>query len=108
MKQWYTHLVEIESIVVELDDMQLSKEEKLHLAHLIDSSLHHTILEAVLLELSDQDKKIFIEYLNENNHDKIRHFLNEKVERIEKKIKNTAEQLIKEFKKDLKEAKQLK
>lgn len=108
MKQFYTYLVEIESIMVELDEMDLSKQEKLHLAHLIDSNLHHTILNAVFAELSDEDKAKFTEYLSEGSHDKIWQFLNEKVDDIELKIKKAAEDLMAELKKDLKEAKRLK
>ena len=104
MKQFYTHLVEIESIIIRLDKMVLSKEEKLHLAHLIDSSLHHTILDAILSQLSDQDKRMFMTHLTEDNHDKLWKFLNEKVVGIEDKIKNAAETLKKELEKDLKEA----
>lgn len=107
MKQWYTHLIEIESIIIELDKMELSKEEKLHLAHLINSSLHHVVLDAVLSQLQEQDKAVFIRHLNEDDHDKIWKFLNEKVEGIEDRIKKVADQLIEELKKDLKEAKKL-
>ena len=107
MKQWYSHLVEIESIIIELDQMDLSHEEKLHLAKLVDSSLHHTVLDAVLSELSDSDKRKFVSHLNENDHDKIWKFLNEKVDNVEVKIKKVAEQLKKELAKDLKEAKKL-
>lgn len=105
MKQWYSHLVEIESIIVELDQMNLSSEEKLHLAKLIDSSLHHTILDAVLGQLSDSDKRKFMNHLTENDHDKIWKFLNEKVDGIEIKVKKAADQLKEELSKDLKEAK---
>ena len=107
MKQWYSHLVEIESIIIELDQMDLSHEEKLHLAKLVDSSLHHTVLDAVLSELSDSDKRKFVSHLNENDHDKIWKFLNEKVDNVEIKIKKVAEQLKQELAKDLKEAKKL-
>lgn len=108
MKQWYTHLVQIESIIVELDKMDLSKEERLHLSHLVDSSLHHVILNAVLAEFSDQDKALFINHLNKGDHDKIWQFLNEKVKNIESKIQKTAEDLKKELMKDIKEARVLK
>lgn len=107
MKQWYSHLIEVESIIIELDQMDLSHEEKLHLAKLVDSSLHHTVLDAVLSELSDSDKRKFVSHLNENNHDKIWKFLNEKVDNVEIKIKKVAEQLKKGLAKDLKEAKKL-
>lgn len=104
MKQWYTHLVEIETIIIELDKMDLSKEDKLHLAHLVDSSLHHTILDAVLSQLKEEDKRIFITHLNENDHDKIWQFLNKKVDGVEDKIKKVTEELKKELHEDIKEA----
>lgn len=106
MKKWYTHLIEIESVTEELDKLDLSAEEKLYLAHLVDSNLHHTILNAVLSELSAKDKEIFLNHLSRENHDQIWQFLNEKVHNIEEKIKQAAEQLKKELKKDLKEAKE--
>lgn len=108
MKQWYSHLVQVESIIIELDKLDLSPEERLHLAHLVDSSLHHTILDAILSELQSEDKVRFIEHLSEDNHDKIWQFLNDKIEDIEIKITKAADALKKELEKDLKEAKRLK
>lgn len=105
MKYFYTHLIETESIMVELDKMDLSSEEKLHLAQLIDSSLHHTILDAIFSELSEQDKKALVSHLKEDDHKKTWKFLNEKVDGVEEKIKKAAEDLKVELHKDLKEAK---
>lgn len=105
MKPFYTHLIEIESITVELDKMDLTKEEKLHLAHLVDSTLHHTVLDAILSQLKDEDKRRFVNHLNEGSHDKIWQFLNERVDGVEDKIKKAAEDLKEQLHKDLKEAK---
>jgi len=108
MKQFYTHLIGIESIIIELDKMDLSKEQKIHLTALIDSSLHHTILDAVLSELEPKDKKAFMQYLEENDHNKIWEFLNSHVDKIEDKIKKTADDLKEELHKDIREAKEKK
>lgn len=105
MKQFYTHLIEIESIIIELDKLDLSEEQKAHLAGLIDSSLHHTILDAVLSELTPSDKRVFLNHLKEDDHGKIWKFLNEKVDNIEDKIKKAAGDLKTQLHKDLKEAK---
>ncbi len=105
MKYFYTHLVEVESIIVELDKMNLSEEEKLHLATLVDSSLHHTILDAVLSELSASDKRVFIKHLNEGDRDKIWKFLNDKVDGVEIKIKKAADDLKRQLQQDLRKAK---
>jgi len=107
MKQWYAHLVEIESIIVELDKMDLSKEEKLHLAYLVDSSLHHTILDAILSQLRQEDKKIFLQHLHHGDHDKIWQFLNARIDNIEEKIKKAAGDLKKQLHEDLKKAKKI-
>lgn len=105
MSFFYSHLIQIESVVTELDKLDLSSEQKVHLASLIDSSLHHTILDAVLSELEPADKKVFLNHLKEENKDKIWQFLNEKVDNIEGKIKKAADDLTNELHKDLKEAK---
>lgn len=102
---FYSDLIEIESIIIELDKLDLSNEQKAHLADLIDSSLHHVILDAVLTELSPQDKRVFFNHLKENDHSKIWTFLNGKIDHIEDKIKKVAEDLRLKMHKDLKEAK---
>lgn len=105
MKYFYSHLIEIESIITNLDKMNLSKEEKLQLAYLIDSSLHHVILDAILSQLSPSDKRVFMQYLSEGDHEKIWKFLNEKVDGVEDKIKKVAEDLKKELHQDIKQSK---
>ncbi len=105
MTYFYSHLIEIESVIVELDKMDLSREEKLHLANLLDNSLHHSILDAIFSQLSEEDKKKFALHLQMGHHEKIWNFLNEKVDKVEEKIKKAAEDLKKELHNDLKEAK---
>ena len=102
---FYTHLIEVESIIVELDKMDLTQEQKSHLASLVDSSLHQTILDAILSELSDADKRAFIQHLDKADHEKIWRFLTEKVDGVEDKIKKAAGDLKKELHEDLRKAK---
>ncbi len=104
-KYFYAHLIEIESVTSELDKLDLSEEQKVHLTGLIDSSLHHTILDAVLSELTPADKRVFLNHLQDSDHGKIWNFLNEKVDNIEEKIKKAAHDLKTELHDDLKEAK---
>lgn len=107
MSYFYSHLVEIDSINFKLDEMDLSDEEKLQLAHLLDSSLHNTILDAILSHLSDSDKRVFVNHLKEDDHDKIWKFLNEKIDGVEDKIKRSAEDLKLKLHEDLKKANKL-
>ena len=108
MKYFYSHLIEIESIVIEFDKLDLSQEQRIHLTSLIDSSLHHSILDVVLSELSGADKRVFLQSLNEDDHSKIWKFLNEKVDNIEEKIKKTADDLKDELHKDMRRSCSLK
>lgn len=85
--------------------MELTPSERAHLISLIDSNIHHAILDLVLSELKPMDKKTFLHHLASENHDKVWKFLNEKVENIEEKIKKTAEDLKTELHKDIRETK---
>lgn len=103
-KYFYSEIVETESLVVALNELELSEDERAHLLGIIDSSLYHAILDAILSELSEKDKKIFLEHLAKEDNENIWKFLNAKIDNIEGKIKKTAEDLHTELHKDIKEA----
>ncbi len=107
-KQFYSHLIKIETIIEELDVLDFSAQEKNHLAYLLDANIHHHVLDVIMDQLTPEEKLIFIEKLKEGDHDKIWEFLNRRIEKIEDKIKLTAEELKKIMKKDISEAKALK
>ena len=104
-KYFYTHIIDTPTLSLELGSMDMTPQERMHLVSLIDSNIHHAVLDLVLSELSVSDKKIFLTHLASQNHDKVWKFLNEKVVNIEEKIKKTAEDLKKELHKDIKEIK---
>lgn len=104
-KYFYSHLIEIDSLFIELDKLELTDEEKHHLAELIDANLHHTILDTILSQLPEEDKQKFMEHLSNNDKEKIWEHLNTKVENIEEKIKNAAADIKKLMHQDIEEAK---
>ena len=104
-KYFYTHIVDTSTLSLELGDMDLTPKERLHLISLIDSNIHHEILDLILSELNPIDKKTFLTHLASEDHDKVWKLLNDKVDNIEEKIKKTAEDLKKELHKDIKEVK---
>jgi hypothetical protein len=104
-KYFYTHIVDTSTLTLELADMDLAPKERLHLLSLIDSNIHHEVLDLILSELRETDKKTFLGYLASENHEKVWKFLNQKVDNIEEKIKKTAEDLKKELHKDIQEIK---
>ncbi|EKD64825.1 MAG: hypothetical protein ACD_50C00290G0002 [uncultured bacterium] len=104
-KNFYSHLIETSLISLELADLDLSKDERIHLLQLAEDNIHHTILDAILSELSEEDKKTFLHHLSKDDHDKVWEHLKQKIENIEDKIKSAAESIKKELHKDIKELK---
>ncbi|MDQ5900891.1 MAG: hypothetical protein QG600_469 [Patescibacteria group bacterium] len=104
-KQFYTHLIETDSILVKLHELGLSEEQKIQLLAIVESSLHHTVLDAILSELSEEDKELFFEHIEEDDHTKTWKFLNEKVDTIEEKIVKAAKDLTKELHDDIEDVK---
>jgi len=104
-KHFYSHIVKTESVVVKLHEIQMSDEERLHLIALMDSSLHHTILDAILSELSAEDKQKFLKELATDDHEAIWNFLRGKIVGIEDKIQKAAEDLKDELHEDIKDIK---
>lgn len=105
---FYSQIVSFEEVLVELDTLDLSADERHHLGKLVDSNLHHTVLDAILAELSDEDKERFLRLINTDQHDQIWEHLNGKVDNIEDKIKKAAAEITSQMHKDIKEAKRLK
>lgn len=104
-KYFYTHIIDTSTLSLELGNMDLNPKERMHLISLMDSNIHHEILDLILSELNPIDKKTFLSHLASEDHDKVWKFLNSKVENIEEKIKKTADDLKKELHKDIQEIK---
>lgn len=100
-KQFYDHLISVETIHIELNALGLKSEEKEHLLRIIRSSLHVSILDVVLSNLSTHEKETFLEHVEKDDHDKTWKFLKDKIENIEEKIKESSESLFKEFISDI-------
>jgi hypothetical protein len=101
-KHFYGDIVSVDEIIVDLDAMDLTGDQKKELVQLAHMNLHTAIVDAVLSELAEGDKKIFLELLARDEHEKIWNHLNEKVEKIEDKITDAGEQVKKELREDIK------
>lgn len=103
---FYSHLIKIDTIEVELDKIGVSKTEKKDLIFLIHSNIHHSVVDFVLSELDEDDKKEFLKRLNVNAHDKTWVHLREKITNIEKKVEKIGIDLIDEFYRDILDSKE--
>lgn len=104
-KRFYSHIIETSSLTLALGDLDLTQEERKHLVDLAHDNLHHAILDVVLSELSEKDKKEFLVLLAHDEHEKVWSFLLDRIEHIEEKVKKTAEDLKKELHKDIEDSK---
>lgn len=104
MKHFYTHLIEIETLTVELDKIELSDHEKDELSRLVDINIHNVVMDAVLSKIPDSEKRKFAEIATSRDQKKIWDFLKSKSENIEDEIKKAAQQVKKRLYEDIREA----
>lgn len=96
-------------MVIKLDELNLSEQQKKELAELLDSIIHQTVLDICLSKLPDEDKHLFITKFRDNPEDvELIKFLGSKIDNIEEEILKIVEELVVELHKDIKEAKELK
>ena len=104
-KYFYSNIIDTSILSLELNEMDLTSIERLHLISLVESNIHQEIINLILSELNLPDRKIFLAHLASENHDKVWEFLNSKINDAEEKIKITVEDLKEELHKDIKEIK---
>lgn len=102
---FYTSLIPVSTITIELSYLDMSETEKLELIAIIHSHLHYTILDLVLSNLNTEDKKIFLRHANNIDHQETWKFLNEKIEKAEEKITNAVKDVQNELLKDINDLK---
>lgn len=100
-KSFYTTIIDIESIYLKLDGLNLSKKEREELILLIDSNIHCAVLDIVLSELQEEDKKTFLVHLKTEDNEKIWQHLKSKIDDIEEKIKILTDKLKDDFENDI-------
>ena len=107
-KHFYAHLTETTDIVLELGELDMSPEERIHLLSLVEANIHSAVINTVLSDLNEENKKIFLNNLISNNHFKTWEHLNKSTGDLENKIKETISIIKKELLEDLKKAKKIK
>jgi hypothetical protein len=103
-KHFYHHIVAIDSLHLALSDLDLDQHEKDHLIIIAETNIHHSIIDTILSELTNDDKKTFLILIAQadTEHNQIWDFLNLKIEKAESKIKNTVEKMLQKMHEDIK------
>lgn len=105
IKHFYSFHVETESLLLEINSLEIEEHEKKHLIALAESQIHHSIIDSILSQLSGKDKKEFLKHLNSHDHDKIWKFLHSRIKDAEEKIKEAAQSIKNELYEDIKKLK---
>lgn len=94
MKQhFYSEIVNIESLKIELRAYALDPEEHEELMSLAEEMVHHAILDMILSELSEEDKKTFLLYIIEEPGERIWEHLLPRIDDLHAKIRNTVAEI---------------
>ena len=105
IKYFYSHLISFNSLEDDLNTLNISKQEKQDLLDIANTHTHQQIIESILSLLTEEDKKKFLELLANGQDEKIWKHLNEKVDKIEDKIKDASQGIKKELREDIKKIK---
>lgn len=105
-RYFYSHLTDTDSLTSDLAELDLTESQRKELLEIAHVHTHQAVVDAILSELSDKDKKKFLELLALGSDDEIWKHLNEKVEKIEDKITDVAKQVKRELREDVKKVKQ--
>lgn len=106
--QFYSHIIDTDEIHQELSVLELEDEEKNELVVIMESSIHHLVMDTVLSELSEDEKKVFLLHVHKKEHENTWQFLKAKIHAVEDKIRSAVQSLVHELKGDIHEAKSLK
>jgi hypothetical protein len=104
---FYSHLIELTSLTIEIAELEVDSKERVHLIALAKANIHSAVVFDVLSSLSEEDKRLFLKNLSEDNHNKVWEHLKSKIENIEEKIKQIIEKIINELIEDIRETKKL-
>ena len=104
-KQFYSHLVSFEIVRVDLNGLNLSEEEKKDLLHIAQKQMNQVMIDTALKRLSEENKKRFLVYINQEQHGKAWEILRENAKDIEKHFLDAAHHLYERLRQDIKELK---
>jgi len=102
MKYFYSHIVEIGDLHSALEGAGFEDHERKELVLLVEDSMFHVVVNTVLTELPEEDKKKFLTHLHEDDNVKLWSHLREKIDGVEDKIRVVGEKFLATLHKDIK------
>lgn len=103
-KHFYTHLIEIDTIEARLRELPIEDHERHELILIVHETIHHVVIDTVMSELSEDDKRILLNHIHAEDHPSIWTLLKEKIENVEDKIKAAVTRHTSDLHRDIDEA----
>lgn len=102
-KLFFDHLIEFEEIEIELKKLDVTHEERIELERLIDSMVHHRVVDRILTHLPAEHHEEFLDKYYKKPYDPVLlSWINQRIEEsVEKHVKDEVAKLKKEILKDL-------
>lgn len=94
-----------ENIIVEINSLDVENHEREKLLKMTDELAEHRFLNAVLDNLKEKDKEIFLDYLHGGTPEIVAEFLHRRIEGIEEILKEHGKALEYEIIEDIKSIK---
>lgn len=101
MRYFYSHIIAFNNLHKSLDGADFNDYQRKELLLIAEESIHHVVLDTVMSELSEEDKKIFLSNLHQENHEKTWTHLKENIMHVEDKIVNAAHSLLRSLHLDI-------
>jgi hypothetical protein len=102
MKYFYSHIIQISDLHRALEDAGYKDHQRKELVLIAEESIHHIVIDTILSELPEEDKKIFLTHLHEEDHEKIWLHLRNKIVDVEDKIHQAVSTFLAKLHKDIK------
>lgn len=90
MKYLFEEIIQIKTVHLKLNEMDLADQEKEELLEIMKSTVHHKVIDLILSELTDEEKEIFLEGVSTGQMDKNKQYLSvlkDRINNLEAKIK---------------------
>ena len=107
MKYLFEEIIQIKTVHLKLNELNLADEEKEELLEIMKSTIHHKVIDLILSELTDEEKEIFLSQVIPSPGEEsseafpkdvslnvLRDRINNLEEKVKEKVKEAEEELI--------------
>ncbi len=101
MKHFYSHLVTLEHIKVELSGLDLTQEQQEELLQIAQKQIHNVMMDQALSNIKGEDKKVFLQHIANQDHEKAWEVLRKHMQDAEKHFLHAAHEIYEQLREDI-------